>query len=103
MEYLKRKTAAVNGILDGAGCDINNETMTITLTHGGLNIIKATKTDKALKMLIKKLFGRSVELEFDGATDINTESEEYRSLMEAAEKDVMQSAKQAALAAGNCQ
>lgn len=101
MEYLKRKTAAVNGILDGAGCDINNETMTITLTHGGLNIIKATKTDKALKMLIKKLFGRSVELEFDGATDINTESEEYRSLMEAAEKDVMQSAKQAALAAGN--
>ncbi|HPU58958.1 MAG TPA: hypothetical protein PLG48_05560, partial [Candidatus Avimonas sp.] len=87
MEFLKRRVAAINGTFDGAGCRIENDLMTITLTHGGLNIIKATKTDKILVQLVHSLFGRAIQLQFDGVTDIGTVSEQYRSLMEEAEKE----------------
>ena len=53
----------------------------ITLARGGLNIIRSTKTDKYLANLIKKLFGRTVKVDFDGVTDVDTESEEYRRYM----------------------
>ncbi len=99
MEFLKRRVAAINGTFDGAGCRIENDLMTITLTHGGLNIIKATKTDKILVQLVHSLFGRAIQLQFDGVTDIGTDSEQYRSLMEEAEKEAALKAKQAAMAA----
>jgi DNA polymerase-3 subunit alpha (Gram-positive type) len=99
MEFLKRRVAAINGTFKGAKCNIENNIMTITLTHGGLNIIRATKTDKILCSLIHSLFGCLVDLKFDGVTDIDTDSKEYRKLMENAERDALIMAKEAALAA----
>lgn len=46
--YLKRKNAAVNGTFEGAAMAVDGETVTITLTHGGLNILESTGCDKAL-------------------------------------------------------
>lgn len=40
--YLKRKNAAVNGTFEGAAMEVDGETVTITLTHGGLNILEST-------------------------------------------------------------
>ncbi|HBT65273.1 MAG TPA: PolC-type DNA polymerase III [Ruminococcaceae bacterium] len=96
MALLNRHSAAVNGTFEGAGCHIENGKMTITLTHGGLNILKTTKTDRILVQLVQTHFGCSIELCFDGVTDVDTESDEYRRLMEEADREVALKAKEAA-------
>ncbi len=98
---LRRENAAVNGTFDGASCHIEESRMRVTLTHGGLDILRATKTDAALTALVRELFGRSVELEFDGVTDVNTESPEYRQMMEDADREAAFLAREAGMAAAS--
>lgn len=99
VSLLRRENAAVNGTFDGAQCHLEGERMRITLTHGGLDILKTTRTDAALSALVRNLFGRPVELTFDGVTDVNTESPEYRQMMEDADREAALLAREAAMAA----
>ncbi|MDD4414836.1 MAG: PolC-type DNA polymerase III [Oscillospiraceae bacterium] len=96
MSLLKRKVAAVNGTFEDAECNYQDGIMQINLAHGGLDIILATKTDKVLEQLIKTVFGCSVNIEFKGITHANIDSEEYRLLMEDAERDAALLAQQTA-------
>lgn len=48
VSFLRRRCTAVNGTFRDAACRIDGETMTVTLRHGGLNVLKATKTDAAM-------------------------------------------------------
>lgn len=66
---------------------IEGETMTITLRHGGLNVLKATKTDAALGALIGELFGRRLSLVLNGEEKVDEQDEGYRRMMEAAEQE----------------
>lgn len=85
--FLRRRSTAVNGTFDDAVCRLEGERMIITLHHGGLNILRATKTDVLLAQMVRSLFGRSVQLEFDGETDVNTEDEHYKAMMAQAEQE----------------
>ena len=100
---LRRQSAAVNGTFDGAQCHLEGETMRITLTHGGVDVLAATGTDAALTRLVREVFGRSVTLQFDGVTDVDTESDAYRKLMEDAEREAAFLAREAGMAAAAAQ
>lgn len=67
--YLKRKNAAVNGTFEGAAMAVDGETVTITLTHGGLNILESTGCDKALASLLFEQYGKRVKVAFAGVTE----------------------------------
>lgn len=41
VSFLRRRCTAVNGTFRDAACRIDGETMTVTLRHGGLNVLKA--------------------------------------------------------------
>ena len=82
---LRRRNAAVNGTFDDAGCRLDGYKMVVTLRHGGLNILRATKTDVLMGRLLESLFGRRIELVFDGDDEVDTESEHYRTMMAEAE------------------
>lgn len=99
IELLRRHSAAVNGIFEGAGCRFEGNVLHISLTHGGLDVLQATKTDSALAQLIQASFGRTVQLAFEGVTELNTESKEYKHVMEEAEKQAAQMQREAAAAA----
>ncbi|MDD3692681.1 MAG: PolC-type DNA polymerase III [Oscillospiraceae bacterium] len=98
LALLARKVAAVKGVFDGSKWCFENDAVRITLARGGLNIIRSTKTDKYLANLIKKLFGRTVKVDFDGVTDVDTESEEYRRYMRETERKTALLAQKAAKA-----
>ena len=87
MSFLRRRCTAVNGTFRDAACRIDGETMTVTLRHGGLNVLKATKTDAAMGALIAELFQRRVALVFDGEERVDEQDEGYRKMMEAAEQE----------------
>ena len=63
VSFLRRRCTAVNGTFRDAACRIDGETMTVTLRHGGLNVLKATKTDAAMGALL--LGDDGMETEFD--------------------------------------
>ncbi len=94
--FLKRKSAAVNGTFDGATCRIEENRLIITLQHGGLNVLQATKTDTLLQEMLQTLFGRRMELAFDGEKEIDRDSEQYRQMMEKAEQEAAAAARERA-------
>ena len=61
--------------------------MTVTLRHGGLNVLKTTKTDAAMGTLIGELFGRRIALVLNGEEKVDEQDEGYRRMMEAAEQE----------------
>ena len=76
VSFLRRRCTAVNGTFRDAACRIDGETMTVTLRHGGLNVLKATKTDAAMGALIAELFQRRVALVFDGEERVDEQDED---------------------------
>ena len=98
VEFLRRRSAAVNGTFKDAGCRLEGERLTVTLRHGGLNILRATKTDVQLERLLQELFNRRITLALEGETEIGTESEAYRAMVKEGEAQAAQAAAQAAAA-----
>ena len=95
---LSRRHHAINGTLRDAGCRIEEDAVILTLAHGGLDILQATKADTLLVQLIKELFGRVVSIVFDGVTDMSSDNEEYRQMMEEADREAAKRAQERAAA-----
>ncbi len=87
VSFLRRRCTAVNGTFRDAVCRIDGETMTVTLCHGGLNVLKTTKTDAALEALVFEMFQRRVSLVFDGEERVDDQDAGYRDMIEAAERE----------------
>lgn len=96
VEFLRRRSAAVNGTFDGAACRLAGERLTVSLSHGGLNILRTTKTDDLLRRMIREMFGRPIELHIEGAEETDTASEHYKAMMEQAERDAAAARQEAA-------
>ena len=88
VELLRRRHAAVNGTFAGSSCRVEDNHFIVTLSHGGYDLLKTTKTDAALSDLIQELFGKRVELEFDGVLDTDPKDDHYRKMMEEAARDM---------------
>lgn len=92
VELLRRGNTAVNGTFSGAAYRLEDDVLTVTLSHGGRDLLQATGTDTALTDMVQVLFGRRVALRFDGVLDTDAGDEHYRSMMETAEREAAREA-----------
>ncbi len=77
MLELKRRCATLNGTLNDSIAELKDDTLIITLQHGGKDILEQQKFDKNLSALIKNEFGISVTVKFNGILSIDADSEIY--------------------------
>ncbi len=68
---LKRDTPSFNGSLNGSKATLNGNVLTVTLSHGGKNILQAKGFDKALAKLINEEFNLEFKVEYDGVLEID--------------------------------
>ena len=87
LSFLRRHSAVVNGTLDTSSCTIENGTLTIRLQDGGKDLLLSTKTDVEIARLVRELFGVMVRVTFEGQTEVDTEGEHYKAVMEQADKE----------------
>lgn len=85
VEFLRRRSAAVNGTFNDAEYRLEGDHLTIVLHHGGSNVLKATKTDSLLEQLLREMFGRRITLTLDGETEIDTKSDAYQAMVKEGE------------------
>ncbi len=63
---LRRRHLPVNGTFRDAVYAFSDDTLTVTLAHGGADLLLATGADRQLRELIDALFGRKVAVRFAG-------------------------------------
>ena len=63
---IRLQNPAFNGFFSGADFGFNNDTITITLKHGGFKKIESLDFNKLFASLCTKYFNKAFEVEFDG-------------------------------------
>lgn len=74
---MKRRYATLNGTLNDSTAEMHDKRFVISLSHGGKDILVRQHFDKNLAALIKEEFGISVNVEFNGILNIDTDSQVY--------------------------
>ena len=95
VEYLKADNVAVNGTFDDAVYAIEGDVLHITLSHGGLNILQTTGADRQLQQLIRRQYGRQMNVEIVGEAEA-AKDERYLKMMEQAEQEAAERAREEA-------
>ena len=86
---LKRRNASLNGTLNDVQVRSSDDTLIITLQHGGKDILLQKGIDKKLSALIKEMFGLTYRIRFDGVLTIDAESEAYIEQQKTAEENIL--------------
>ncbi|MEE0059852.1 MAG: PHP domain-containing protein, partial [Acutalibacteraceae bacterium] len=68
---LKKDTPSFNGALNDSKVTLNGDILTVTLSHGGKNILQAKGFDKALAKLINEEFNLEFKIEYDGVLEVD--------------------------------
>ncbi len=97
--YLRRRCVAVNGTFDGATFAREGEGFSVTFSHGNVDLLRTTHTDRMLAETVEELFGCRVPIVFHGAAGVDTGDETYRRLMEEAEQQSREATQRAIEAA----
>ncbi len=80
IQMLKRDVALVNGFLDNAEYSLNDSVLNITLTHGGLDILKKSDFSNKLSKLIYNQFALRIEITLNGESSVS--NDEYDKMLE---------------------
>ncbi len=83
VEWLKHEEVPVNGFFEGATADLNGNVLTITLSHGGSEILQSVKCDMRITQIVKRLFDVDLQVEFSGVTEITDYTEDFKQSQEA--------------------
>lgn len=83
---LKRNIAAANGFFSDSSCTISGDTMKISLTHGGKDILLSTGCDKYIEKTVHDRFGIKIKVEFGGETDVSFNDPIFTNMQREAEK-----------------
>ncbi len=73
---LRREIPMMNGFLDGAKLDLNDNVLSIELQHGGVDILEDTKFRDTLASAVRKIFSVTISVEFVGKHLRVTEEEQ---------------------------
>ncbi len=82
VEWLKADSVPVNGFFEGAEAEISGNIMTITLSHGGCEILKSVRCDTHIAQIVKRLFGIDIEVEFAGVLELTEYTDEFKQSQE---------------------
>lgn len=77
VQELSRKIASLNGTVKDSTARLEGNRLTVSLKHGGREILANKKFDKELSHLIYQEFGVSLQVEFDGILQVEHKSEIY--------------------------
>lgn len=83
---LKRNIAAANGFFSDSTCALSGDTMKISLTHGGKDILLSTGCDKYIEKTVHDRFGIKIKVEFGGETDVSFNDPIFTNMQREAEK-----------------
>lgn len=91
----KRNIAAANGFFNNSTAELDGDTLKITLTHGGRDIILNAKCDQFIKKLIKSRFGVDISVCFEGETHIAADDGQFAEIQEQENRRIAQQAARA--------
>ncbi len=86
IKLLKRDVSVVNGFLDGAQVSLTGDTLKITLSHGGRDILERFDFCRSFSSLIYNRFGASVKVQLDGGEAVS--QEQYDEMIETMAPDM---------------
>ena len=75
LERVRELDASLNGTFKDADCTINENTLTIELLHGGLNLLEKRHTDRAISETVQEWFSVPVTVTFTGKTELQNGDE----------------------------
>ena len=81
LHELRKRGYPANGIFEGSGQKLENGTLTISLRHGGYNLIQQSGCDKAIQHLIGQQYGMAVDVRFDGVLSLDENQPEYHKII----------------------
>ncbi len=84
---LHERHTAVNGNFEGAACRVEGDVFTVSLPNGGREVLLAMGIDRLMAEVIGEVFGRRVQVAFDGDDALDMDSEYFHALMEQAEQE----------------
>ena len=73
---LRRRDATINGSLKDAAVSVSGNLLMVSLSHGGAEILKARKVDRAILSLIREEFGTTFQVEFGGVVSLEGMTEQ---------------------------
>ena len=76
-QELRRRDASLNGSLKGAAARLEGDTLIITLSHGGRDMLLSRGFDKAASRLIQEEFGLTLKVSFDGTVEIQADDARF--------------------------
>ena len=79
--------AATNGFFVGSSAGFDGRKLYVELTHGGGDILKSVNAAEFMQRIILKRFGRQVEVEFCGATELEFDNEQIAAFQKKAEEE----------------
>ena len=88
VSFARVKNAAINGTFDGAVCELDGNTMTVKLAHGGKNILTATNAERHIAQVVETLFSRHVEVVIQGDATANEQDEWYIEMQKRADDEI---------------
>lgn len=78
VEWLKYEEVPVNGFFEGATAELNGNILTVTLSHGGCEILKSVNCANHISQIIKRLFDADIKVKFAGVTEITEYTDEFK-------------------------
>ncbi len=73
IEILKEKTRVVNGYFDNAYASFKDEVLDITLSNGGMIILKEFNIEKEIIKVVRAQFNREITIKFSGKLGLTDE------------------------------
>ncbi len=67
--YIRAKNVILNGFLDSAEYEVTENTVKISLKHGGIETIKSIDFERLFCLETKRLYGREFKVIFDGVLE----------------------------------
>ena len=86
IDFVKKKSAFINGIFDGAAARYEGGALIIRLENGGYDIIQSAGVPALLRQGVKEMFCLELEIEFEGNLETSAEMAE-KTRRQAEERD----------------
>lgn len=77
LSELRERIPALNGTFKDSQVSFSDNTLTITIKHGGGALLKAKKFDRELINLVEERFSLRISVVIDGVLEMDAENEEY--------------------------
>ena len=68
--FVRAENPMLGGVFDNAVFSVDDD-ITVTLRHGGMDLIKACSADRKIEEMVLDIFGREMKVAFDGKTELS--------------------------------